>query len=410
MFVRQAHSFRQQATLAITLAWVAGYTNIITIIVCGTVTSHVTGTASNLGRDIVDAARGTPQAIALALAAFYLLFTFLVGAILSGVFTEFGKARRWESIYVLPMAAEAMLLTVFALGIEFISHESLRSGPAHLAMIGVASAAMGLQNATITRISSGVVRTTHVTGVLTDLGLELVQFLIWIKRRFRDTAAHDGPADVSTVPQHVGFNAALHHALHHAPRRAVLLAAIFASFVLGAGLGTILYIYTPLLCMVPPVGFLLWLIYQDLTTPIAEISPSDLVTSDLMLALPAGIAVYHLRKERERGRRIHRMPDLLEWSRRLPRDSRVVILDIADGELIDSDAAVELRALLDRFREEKRTLILSGLTFEHFKHLRRAATEDLDLVTVCPDLEFAIARGLMMLDRQSIWSGDPLDR
>jgi uncharacterized membrane protein YoaK (UPF0700 family) len=410
VFVRQAHSFRQQATLAITLAWVAGYTNIITIIVCGSVTSHVTGTASNLGRDVVDAVRGTPHALTLAFAAFYLLFTFLVGAILSGVFTEFGKARRWESIYVLPMAVEALLLTIFALGIEFISHESLRAGPANLAMIGVASAAMGLQNATITRISSGVVRTTHVTGVLTDLGLELVQLLIWLKRRVRDAAAHDGPADISTAPQHVGLNAALHHALHHAPRRAVLLTAIFASFILGAALGTLGYVHAPALCMLPPVGFLLWLIYQDLTTPIAEISPSDLVTSDLMLALPPGIAVYHLRKERERGRRIHRMPDLLEWARRLPRDSRIVILDIADGELIDSDAAVELRAVLDRFREEKRTLILAGLTFEHFKRLRRASTQDIDLVTVCPDLEFAIARGLMMLDRQSSWNIDVMDR
>ena len=32
MFVAQAHSFVQQARLAITLAWVAGYTNIITIL------------------------------------------------------------------------------------------------------------------------------------------------------------------------------------------------------------------------------------------------------------------------------------------------------------------------------------------------------------------------------------------
>ncbi len=58
MFVAQAQSFTQQARLAITLAWIAGYTNIITIMACGTVTSHASGTTSNLGRDVVEALRG----------------------------------------------------------------------------------------------------------------------------------------------------------------------------------------------------------------------------------------------------------------------------------------------------------------------------------------------------------------
>ena len=50
MFVVRAHTFILQARLAISLAWVAGYTNIIALIVCGYVVSHVTGHASVLGR------------------------------------------------------------------------------------------------------------------------------------------------------------------------------------------------------------------------------------------------------------------------------------------------------------------------------------------------------------------------
>ena len=50
MLVSHAHSFRQQARLAVTLAWVAGYTNIVTLLACGTVTSHVSGTTSLLDR------------------------------------------------------------------------------------------------------------------------------------------------------------------------------------------------------------------------------------------------------------------------------------------------------------------------------------------------------------------------
>ena len=51
MFVAQAHSFQQQARLAITLAWVAGYTNVVGLIECGVAVSHVSGTASGVGRD-----------------------------------------------------------------------------------------------------------------------------------------------------------------------------------------------------------------------------------------------------------------------------------------------------------------------------------------------------------------------
>ena len=36
---------------------------------------------------------------------------------------------------------------------------------------------MGLQNAVITQISRAVIRTTHVTGLLTDLGIELGKLL-----------------------------------------------------------------------------------------------------------------------------------------------------------------------------------------------------------------------------------------
>src|SRR3954468_19634408 len=167
MFVSQAHSFKQQARLAITLAWVAGYTNIVAVLTCGTVISHASGTTSNLGHHI-----GTGE-WHVAGYAFFLITTFFLGAAVSGFFTELGRRRGWESIYVLPMVAETVLLAIFAVGIEF--NGGAQSGVTFLWMTAAASLAMGLQNATITRISNGVVRTTHVTGVLTDLGLETVQ-------------------------------------------------------------------------------------------------------------------------------------------------------------------------------------------------------------------------------------------
>ena len=38
---------------------------------------------------------------------------------------------------------------------------------------------MGLQNALVTKISSSVIRTTHLTGLFTDLGIELSQLFFY---------------------------------------------------------------------------------------------------------------------------------------------------------------------------------------------------------------------------------------
>ncbi len=189
MFVAQAHSFTQQARLAITLAWVAGFTNVVSILACGHVTSHVSGTTSDLGHHLIEAlrVRGTPWSVVLF--GLFLIFTFLVGAILSGFTTELGRRKNWESIYVLPMAVQAVLLAAFAIGLEATILSEPSSVPARPLLAGLASLAMGVQNATITRISSGVVRTTHVTGVVTDLGLELVQFLWAVKDEHKHAPA-----------------------------------------------------------------------------------------------------------------------------------------------------------------------------------------------------------------------------
>jgi len=38
---------------------------------------------------------------------------------------------------------------------------------------------MGLQNAVITKISKAEIRTTHVTGIVTDIGIELGKLAYW---------------------------------------------------------------------------------------------------------------------------------------------------------------------------------------------------------------------------------------
>lgn len=380
MFVAQAHSITQQARLAITLAWVAGYTNIITIITCGHVTSHVTGTASNLGRDVVE---GSWPMVWFAL---YVLLTFFLGAASSALMTETGRRRGWDSIYVLPMAFEAMLLAFVAVGVEFWRTSPNELLPGVWALTGVASMAMGLQNATITRISSGVVRTTHLTGVLTDLGAETVLFIFWL----RDRARNSPPDEFRELARSV--------MKHPTSLRLTMLASIIGSFSLGAALGSVAFDYVPKWCMFPPVAFLLWIIYQDVRTPICEIETSKLTHEDAGLGLPSEIAIFHLRKGEGRQHKAHRLPDLLRWCERLPDSKRIVILDLGAAEL-DSDAGTELAQIVRTSAAKGRRILISGMTGQQYNEMRRSgASAALDPSNVCPDLELAIARGLALLE------------
>lgn len=387
VFVAQAHSFAQQARLAITLAWIAGYTNILTLIVCKHASSHMTGTVSDLGFQSVEAirwvARDTSASdghLKLAGFALFVLVTFVIGAAISGMLTEMGRRRAWESIYILPMGVQAVLLA--GLAILMRSHEpgTVEAGTRLFGMVGLASVAMGMQNATITRISSGVVRTTHVTGVLTDLGMEGAQFGFVIREWLREGGAW---RDVLA---------------HPASRRLGMLGSIILSLALGAGLGTVAYDYAHDWAMVPPVLFLVWLIWQDVRHPIAEIEPSELV-ADFGLKLPPEIVVYHLRHDQTRRGGLQRLPNLLAWSERVPRAARVVVLDLTDVTQLDGDAAYELRAALARLHTQHRTLVIAGLSAEQTEQLRAAhAGEALDPHSVSPDLELAIARGLVHLE------------
>lgn len=376
MLHARAHSFAQQTRLAITLAWIAGYTNILTVLTCGTVTSHVSGTLSGLGRDIAEGAAGP------AWFAFGLLASFFAGAFVSGACTEGGRRRGWESIYVLPIGLEMALLTVVAVLLEARGRDFFGAEATLRWASMLAAGAMGLQNATITRISDGVVRTTHVTGVVTDLGLELVQALAWLRDRSRDVPP--GSA-----------RALLRSALRHpSPPRLALLLSICGSFGLGAALGTLAHDHWLRFSMFPPVLFLAWIVWQDVRSPIAEIRPSDLARAGNGPDLPASLAVFHVRRNGGRARS-HRMPDLERWRASLPPGTRVAILDFGGEARPGERALAELREVLVRCRLDGTRLILAGLGEGLARRLAVEWGDDLGPGDLCPDLEMAVLHGIM---------------
>src|SRR6478672_11566403 len=149
MLSARAYSFRQKSQLAISLSWVGGYTNIIAFLALGTLASHVTGTVTHLAQSV--AVLNYERATFFG----FLVLSFTAGAALSGSMTECARRRGWRSKYMLPIALEAFLLALLSIHLKY--RLTPPTGRELYEAVGLISLAMGLQNATITRISGAVV-------------------------------------------------------------------------------------------------------------------------------------------------------------------------------------------------------------------------------------------------------------
>jgi uncharacterized membrane protein YoaK (UPF0700 family) len=118
--------------------------------------THLTGTASQLGITLSDQSYAAAGHLALVILAF------LGGAILSGFIIQ-RQTLKLGRRHGVALGIEGMLLVVAALLMR--RH--------HEAGSYFASAAFGLQNAMATTYSGAILRTTHVTGIVTDLGATL---------------------------------------------------------------------------------------------------------------------------------------------------------------------------------------------------------------------------------------------
>lgn len=146
------------------LAFVAGATNAGGFLAVHHYTSHMTGLVSAAADALV---LGQHHVWVTALGA--LLF-FLAGAATTAVLVNFGRQRLAHSIYALPLLLEAACLLTFGLMGAWLASLQGLLVPATVSMLCFT---MGLQNALITKVSRAEIRTTHVTGIVTDLGIEL---------------------------------------------------------------------------------------------------------------------------------------------------------------------------------------------------------------------------------------------
>jgi uncharacterized membrane protein YoaK (UPF0700 family) len=158
---------RTDMQLGIVLAFVAGAINAGGLLAVGTYTSHMTGIVSS----IADALALYQWHMAVMATAF--LFSFTAGAIISCLIINAARARKLSSEFAFALMLEALLMVAFGLSAGEWHSFTLSI----VVTICLLCFIMGLQNAIITKISHAEVRTTHVTGLVTDIGIEIGRYI-----------------------------------------------------------------------------------------------------------------------------------------------------------------------------------------------------------------------------------------
>jgi uncharacterized membrane protein YoaK (UPF0700 family) len=156
--------------LGYVLASVAGATNAGGFLAVQQYTSHMTGIVSAMADHVALGAYD------LVLAGLGAVLSFLAGAACCAVMVNYARRRKMHAEFALPLLLEATLLLSFGLLGATLARISGLFIPCAVMLLCFI---MGLQNAVITKLSNAEIRTTHITGIVTDIGLEVGKMAYW---------------------------------------------------------------------------------------------------------------------------------------------------------------------------------------------------------------------------------------
>lgn len=152
----------------------AGFLNAFGFLAFGWFVSHVTGIGTQIGMSIGQKSIGYE----LELLGFPLAFIF--GAFVSGIFTsarlDRGLLPKYDYVLFVIPAAIAVMLAGGNWGLFGSFGEGLLVWHDFVLMY-LLSFSCGLQNACIAVLTHGQIRTTHMTGISTDIGTDLARMM-----------------------------------------------------------------------------------------------------------------------------------------------------------------------------------------------------------------------------------------
>lgn len=163
----KSRTLKHNLHIASLLSFVAGIVNVAGFLAVQRLTTNVTGHFAFFVDEIfkLNFLHG--------LIYFLYIFFFFLGSFVSSFVVEVLSKKSDRLIYIIPTIAESIILLTLALSGQFLTAHNPNVLACSLLF------AMGLQNSLVTSISNATVRTTHLTGLFTDLGIELSQLFFY---------------------------------------------------------------------------------------------------------------------------------------------------------------------------------------------------------------------------------------
>ena len=163
----KTRTFKHNLHIASLLSFVAGIVNVAGFLSVTRLTTNVTGHFAFFVDEIFK------LQFLQGFIYFLYIFFFFIGSFFSNLLIEIISKRNRNHVYVAPIIIEVAILT----SIAFFGNYLISSKPDLVAFSLLF--AMGLQNSLVTKISNATVRTTHLTGLFTDLGIEISQLFFF---------------------------------------------------------------------------------------------------------------------------------------------------------------------------------------------------------------------------------------
>ncbi len=163
--------------LAWSMAFVAGAVNAGGFLALGHYTSHMTGVVSTMADMLA------VKDLEAFFVAFGMLLCFMAGAYLCTTLISLGKRKHIQARYAYALSLEAALLLLFGYKGATLQDDLAWNVPTTVALLCFI---MGMHNAVTTNISGAAVRSTHLTGTVTDIGIELSKLTYRNTKRVKD--------------------------------------------------------------------------------------------------------------------------------------------------------------------------------------------------------------------------------
>lgn len=157
-----------------TMAFQAGILNMGGFMACHRFVSHITGFATFFGHELNQA--DSSHAFGMLIVPLF----FLCGVMISGQLVDVRlKLHKNPKYYMTFGIILCLLIIVLCLGVTgYFGHfDEPFDQSRDYALLAFLCLTCGIQNGTITSVSKSVIRTTHLTGITTDLGIGIVRVL-----------------------------------------------------------------------------------------------------------------------------------------------------------------------------------------------------------------------------------------